>query len=166
MKTKLQIRPGQTIKFNEHGYTGKIHTIHSDHLFLVDLKGKANQFDGSTLDLYCEVEVDNGKNFLDHKFYVDGEAFSIVEGAPGSGISAKELGDQPAYPTLYKDGELAVSCGGMTKREALAMAALNMWKIEEGDLEKIQAGHSAKHSVVAKFCIEVADAMIEELRKK
>ena len=77
-------------------------------------------------------------------------------------MNAKQLGDLPAYPgQIKRHGENVVevlSTGGMTKREALAMAAMGNIvnaHLPLDDLPKL-----------AVFCYQIADAMLAELAKE
>lgn len=70
--------------------------------------------------------------------------------------------DEPAYPTIIERdhpmGPIAVKCGGLTKREAFAMAAMQgllAYGIDTGNYAQL-ASDAIKH----------ADALLAELAKE
>lgn len=58
------------------------------------------------------------------------------------------------------------SHGGLTKREYFAAMAMHVWTIDGGDLARIMANESMRPDIAAKFCVDLADALIEALNKE
>jgi len=52
------------------------------------------------------------------------------------------------------------SSEGMMLRDYFAAQALALWRIDDADLRDLKDGQLPRHEVVAKFCYELADAMI------
>lgn len=48
-------------------------------------------------------------------------------------------------------------------RVYFAAKALHIWDMDNTDVKKLQVGSIPNHKIVAKFCVELADALIEEL---
>ena len=60
-----------------------------------------------------------------------------------------------AYPKYSRTGSIAQSSGGMTKREAAAIAAM----------QGIVSKHGGSPADIAEHAVELADALFEELDK-
>lgn len=76
-------------------------------------------------------------------------------------MTAKELGDKPAYP------EPVGSYGGLTKREAMAMAAMTglLSFSPPGVLVKYE-NQTAFYSNMALSSVQLAEALLAELAKE
>jgi hypothetical protein len=77
-------------------------------------------------------------------------------------MTAKELGDQPAYPS---DDIAAYS--GLTKRELMAMAALPsvILVVHSEGLAELK-DHAELVAIIAKSCVNYSDALLAELAKE
>lgn len=51
-------------------------------------------------------------------------------------------------------------------RDDFACEAIGLFPLGDSDLVKLGQGWTPDHKVVAKFCYDLADAMIEERRKR
>ncbi len=72
------------------------------------------------------------------------------------------IADEPAGLCTTDSGHVGAFTG-LTKREYFASQALNLWQMEQGDLLELENGNTPNHRLVAKFCVELADALIEAL---
>lgn len=73
-------------------------------------------------------------------------------------MNAKELGKQPANPHHVELGGSLVMCGGLTKREAFAMAAMQGLCADNTPRYESNEG-------MAEDAVGIADAMLAELAK-
>lgn len=63
----------------------------------------------------------------------------------------------PAFPA-HPERDLY---SGMSLRDYFAGQALQLFSLTDAEVEKLLAGHWARHDIVAEFCYGVADAMLE-----
>lgn len=69
----------------------------------------------------------------------------------------------PAFPWASDERSLSGQSGsGMTLRDYFAGKAIGLFAIEKEDLQKLNAGIRPDHKIAAKFCYDLADAMIAE----
>lgn len=54
---------------------------------------------------------------------------------------------------------------GLTVREYFAAQAMSIWEMSEVDIDRIEKGELPNHKIVARFCVELADSLIEALNK-
>ncbi len=54
---------------------------------------------------------------------------------------------------------------GMSLRDYFAGQAVLIFEFDQDTLKLLQAGRTPDHTRVAKFCYEIADAMLEERKK-
>lgn len=87
-----------------------------------------------------------------------------VESSPLTGSKEKKMtsGYDNAFPLDIGEGAPAE---GLNKREYFAAQAMQLFNIDRNDLLKIVNGEKPAHSIVANFCVDLADALIEALNK-
>ena len=76
-------------------------------------------------------------------------------------MTGKELGEEMVSPFYYEDNGLKVGTGGMTKREAFTMAAMQALIMKFGG-----AKNEDEYSITARQATMHADATLHELAKE
>lgn len=76
---------------------------------------------------------------------------------------SKETGGS-AFPLVAHESHLD-DAQGMTLRDMFAGMAIGLFSMKEEDITNMLLGRDPGHDVVAKFCYDLADAMIAERNK-
>ena len=71
--------------------------------------------------------------------------------------------NDPAFPTEFSTAEF---CAGLTKLEWFAGRALQMFGIEQEQLDRLDKGDLPDHKRVATICFDVAEAMLAESERR
>ena len=64
----------------------------------------------------------------------------------------------PAFPA----DSYTPNTNGMSLRDYFAGRAMTLFPFDEEDIAMLQSGIKPQHNIVAKFCYDLANAMIEE----
>lgn len=68
----------------------------------------------------------------------------------------------PAFPQPVRSfDDSGFDLPGMSLRDYFAAQALALWRIDDADLKNLKDGRLPQHAAVAKFCYELADAMLK-----
>jgi hypothetical protein len=51
-------------------------------------------------------------------------------------------------------------------RDYFAAQALGLWMVDDEDLKKIKCGLEPDHELIAKFCYDLAEAMLKERTRR
>lgn len=83
--------------------------------------------------------------------------------------------NDPAFPSLLtgkwagvgKDATFAPDMtDGLTKLEWYAGKAMRLFSVDQKALDKLERGERPNHQLAAKFCFDLAEAMITEAEKR
>jgi hypothetical protein len=82
-------------------------------------------------------------------------------------MSAPQEDGGPAFPFAFPDyhGQEPHIVHGMSLRDYFAAAAVTLFTLEDKDVAALREGAQPAHDVVAKFCYELADAMLAERKE-
>lgn len=69
----------------------------------------------------------------------------------------------PAFPGCrYNNYGAREASDGLSLRDYFAAKSIALFGLEEPHIKKLQEGHRPDHTLVAKFCYDLADAMLKE----